>query len=774
MNRKIIINDLKKNKLLSVTTFVFMAVSAFLFALTIILYGNLCGAIDELMLHGKTPHFLQMHAGAISEEKIIEFAEKNDKIETFQIMEFLNLESGKIYLNGRSLADSTQDNGLCVQSEHFDYLLDLQNRIIEVKEGEIYVPVSYRQEYGLRTGEKALIAGESFIIAGFLRDSQMNSMLASSKRFLVCMSDYEKLKPEGNIEYLIEFILKDVSALNVFSTEYAEAGLSANGPAITYHLIRTMNTLSDGLMIGVILLVSMLVVFISMLCIRFTLLAKLEEDIREIGMLRAIGISQKDIKKIYLGKYIILSCAGTLAGLTLAYFLKEALLGGIREIYGTADNRSAAGLFPVLGALLVEGVILLYVNRILNHIGKISALAAVRGHAEEHKVHSTGRLRLSKSKILPVNLLLGLKDLIYRRKLYLVSFFVIAAGAVLMVIPQNLYSSISSEKFATYMGIGDSEIRIDVQQTDETEKKTKRLEDLLSGDERVAEFVTLTTKSFRMIRKDGSFSNIKVELGDHETFPVSYSEGRAPKHEADIALSALNAEESGIAAGDLLTLVIDGEPRILNVCGIYSDITNGGKTAKASFSEESAPVMWSIFYVALQDERRMSDWINEYKALIPNEKVTDIKAYIVSTYGQTMRSVHMAATLAMYTAVGIIFLILLLFMRLLLAKDRFRIALLKSYGFTDRDIRRQYLSGNIAVLLAGTFAGVLLGTLLGEKLTGILLSAFGADGFQFIINPFMIAGAVPVLTLLTVALAVYIGTGDVKRVGVSECINGQG
>lgn len=210
------------------------------------------------------------------------------------MLTFLNMENAMIGLNGHSLSDSTQDNGICVQSSSFDYLLDMENHVITVSDGEIYVPVCYRQEYDLKEGEEVKIGEKTFLIAGFLRDSQMNSMMSSSKRFLVSAADYERLKAMGSEEYLIEFLL-DADAGD-FATAYTDAGLPANGPAVTKPLIRMMNALSDGLMILVILLASIVLVLIAMLCIRFTLLTQLEAD---------AGISAKavDIQKYVENTY---------------------------------------------------------------------------------------------------------------------------------------------------------------------------------------------------------------------------------------------------------------------------------------------------------------------------------------------------------------------------------------------------------------------------------------------------------------------------------------
>ena len=61
-----------------------------------------------------------------------------------------------------------------------------------------------------------------------------------------------------------------------------------------------MNILSDGIVAAVMILVVVLLVMISALCLRFTMIAAMEEDYREIGVMRAIGINYKDIGKLYL------------------------------------------------------------------------------------------------------------------------------------------------------------------------------------------------------------------------------------------------------------------------------------------------------------------------------------------------------------------------------------------------------------------------------------------------------------------------------------------
>lgn len=159
--------------------------------------------------------------------------------------------------------------------------------------------------------------------------------------------------------YLIEFLLREDTSADVFGAAYAAEGLPSNGPAITKPLIRMMNALSDGMMILVIFLVSIVVLLISMLCSYFILSHRLEKDRKEIGMLKALGIGKKEIRKLCFSKYLFFSFCGAMAGLAAAALWKEPLTGQMQELYGTADTGAAMVVFSLSAVILTEGIILI-------------------------------------------------------------------------------------------------------------------------------------------------------------------------------------------------------------------------------------------------------------------------------------------------------------------------------------------------------------------------------------------------------------------------------
>ena len=770
MYSRIIRNDILKSKAITLTTMIFVAAAAMLVSLVVILVVNLTGSIDTLMTQAETPHFMQMHSGEIDTHRLMNFAEQNGNVDKFQVLEFVNVDGAKIILGENSLANNIQDNGFSIQSKEFDYLLDLDGNVINVSHGELYVPICYMRDGTTKVGDKAVILGKEFTVAGFLRDSQMNSTLSSSKRFLVSDNDYPEIRDLGNMEYLIEFRLKDLSGLGAFEAAYTSVGLEANGPTITYPLFKIINAISDGMMIAVILLVSVLVVAIAFMCIRFTLLAKIEDDYREIGVMKAIGLRVSDMKKIYLAKYAAIALIGCILGYALSFVLRGIFLENIRLYMGESENSSIALLLGIIGVLLVFFAIIAYVNKVLKRFRKISAVEAIRFGTSQEKSPRTKHFSLSKNRLLSTNVFLGVKDVMVRKSLYATMLGVLVISSFIIIVPQNLYNTISSKSFITYMGIGDSHLRIDIQQTDNISGKATDIAKTMDGDSTISKYVVLTTKAFNVKMEDGSQESIKVELGDHSIFPVEYSKGRAPVAVDEIALSAMNADERDKKVGDVITLMIEEKEKRMTVSGIYSDVTNGGKTAKAVFPDSSGEIAWGIICVELSDKTLVDAKVSEYGQKFGYAKISGIDEYIIQTYGSTISSVRTAALVSIGIALLVTVLITLLFIKMLVVKDRYSIATMKAFGFTNSDIMVQYVSRSVFVGIVGIALGTLLANTLGELIAGMAISSFGASSFKFVVDSLSTYLLSPLMMLCSVLIATVISAYGARRIKISENI----
>lgn len=770
---KLILNDIRKGKLIAVTISVFIAAAAALTSAAAMLGVNLSGAAHHLMEEAKAIDFMQMHSGEVDEQQLKNFADTQGNVEAYQLAKFLNVDASELFIRGRSFEESIQDNGFSMQNEAFDFLLDLKGEIIHPAEGEVYVPLCYKKNGAAKLGDTLTVGRVSLTVAGFLRDSQMNADLAGSKRFLVSGNDFARLESSGSMEYLIEFRLKDRSAFSAFQSDYFAQGLPSNGPpVISRPLLMMANSMTDGLMIAALALISVLVIVVAFLCIRFTLLAKIEEDYREIGVLKAVGMRDSQIASLYAVKYGAIAGIACALGFLLSFPISAPLMENIQLYMGESGRGAIAPLIGVFGAFMIFLAVMLYVKNVLRRFGKISAAEAVRFGAPQEEPNVAKGFRFSQNRIFSPNVFLAVKDVLCRKKLYVTMFTVLVISSFLFIVPQNIYNTISARSFMTYLGVGESDISVHLTQTQAHDLRQAAADmiDALAADESVARYTALSDMVFNMPTDGGRMERLRVELGDHTAFPVMYARGGPPVTETEIALSSLNADELGKSVGEELTLVVEGKERRMTICGIYSDITNAGKTAKATFQAKGADLVRVVIPIELTDRMAASQTAARYTLKFPFATIAVSDEYVHQTFGGALAAIQKAAFASIATAVLLTILITLLFMEMIVTKDWYSIAILKSLGCSDKEIRWQYVARSIIVAALGVIIGMILANTLGELIGMALISTLGATTFHFVVNPFYAYLFAPLLIAVCVYSATLLGISDIRKLEISEHI----
>lgn len=761
-----IVNDLRKNRAITAVITLFILLAALLTATAGGMFAQLIGSIDRMMAAQKVPHLLQMHAGPVDNNRIAAFANSQPDVEDWLVQDFLNFDGAQIRIEGESLENSTQDNGLVTQNPGFDWLVDENGTIIHPRQGEIWLPLLYSQDGTAKVGDTVRIGPEQWAVAGFLRDAQMNSPLAGSKRWLIAEEDFQKVLPHGTVESLIEFRLKDDADVAALEAAYQQHDLPGNGPTVTYALFRIMNALTDGIVIAVFMLASVLVILVAFLCIRLTLLAQIEEDYREIGVMKAIGMRLSDIRSMYLSKYGAIAGVAALAGFLLSQALTPWFTQSIRLNMGPPGNATAPAAIGFLGSILIFLVVVLYVRRVLGLFKKITASEAVRfGAPREHRSVRGPSLQRTG---LPVNAFLGIKDVLIRAPLFVTMALVLILSAFLLVLPQNLYNTISSRQFITYNGIGDTDLMIHIRQSEDMETEIAAIASDLQTNPYAEAFTVIESRLFE-VEGESRNTRIKVDTGDHTVFPIQYTQGRAPETDGEMALSSLQADDLAKQVGDAMTLRVDGASRSFRIVGIYSDITNGGKTAKARFNAHG-PLLAATVYVQLREGADRAAQVDAFAAEYPNARVAEIGAYFARMMGALVSALRTAMFASVFVSAFLVFLITVLFVRLLLAKDRHALAVLKVSGFTNSDLRRQFLARMLTVAIVSIPLGILLANTAGESIGTALIRSFGVTHLRFVIRPLLVYGLAPILMLAVVWLATRLGTAGLVRADLSETL----
>ncbi|MFN2340711.1 MAG: FtsX-like permease family protein [Halanaerobium sp.] len=768
---KILKYDLLKKKIITFAVFIFIVLSALFMAAGSNMLITINDSVDNLFEKAAIPHFVQYHSGTIEPEIIKSWSQENPNVKKQQNSEMINIPGSEIFINGQPETETVMDIGFLKQNQQFDFLLNLNNEIISVNQGEIAVPIYYKQRRNLSLGDSLVIQNEQFkmdfTIKEFVRDAQMNPSIISSKRFVINEADFEQMKNKiGEIEYLISFQLNEPEKISEFTNQYTQSELPEKGPAVDYKIFKLFNSLTDGLIAAVIILISFLLNIIALLCLRFIILLTIEEDYKEIGVMKGIGITARDIKKIYLLKYIFIALSGTAVGFLLYLASRKVFLQNILLYTGEAPKSALQILLPLITALMIAAVVIVFAYIILRRFNKISPVEAIRMGASTNSKFNQSKFSLSKNKLLNANIFLGLRDVFLRFRLFIILFVVFILTTFIIIVPLNFLNTIKSSEFVSYMGVAESDIIMDLRYSEGIRDNFEEIKTYLENDPDVTNYASFVTSQYKIINQEGLTENIYLQTGDFSEFNLDYLAGESPQAANEIALSYLSASELEKEPGDKVPLIIEEERREMTITGIYQDITNGGRSAKANIPADYQNATWYNIFVNVNSE--INNKIKEYEAVFDNTKIIDQKGYLEQTLGDTIKQLNILTIAAIIIAAVVTILITSLFLKTLIARDKAQIAIMKSIGTSVDSIKIQYITKALFVLILAIIIGTIAANILGGQLLTIILSFLGASRIEMIINPFRSYFLSPLIMILIVILTTLLSIGSIKKINLSD------
>ena len=781
MNLKILKNDFKRNFAGNVSLFMFMVLAASLVVSATIVVTQLIISMTGMYEIAKPPHFLQMHKGEINQSEIDEFNSSYSGITAWQTVPMIDVYGEDLTIKGKNeftLSDCRLDISLVKQNKDYDLLLDENRKLINVNKGEIGIPVILLDDYHINIGDIVQLSNngevKDFKVTAFVHDAQMNSTMCSSTRLLISNEDFNELFGKvGEKEYLIEAYFTDSSMASNYKTAYEKANLPQDGQAVTYTVIFLLSAFRDIAMAMVLILVSMLLVIVALMCIKYTVMATLEEEISEIGAMKAIGMSYKDIRNLYLTKYKIMVAVGVTLGYALALIISSIFTGHLRNTFGKESISMITIGIPVLACAIVYFITNHYCKKVLKKLKKVTVVdALVTGNAFSRK--ESVRDGLYKSKTMPVDILVSIRETLHNFHRFIIIFVVIFITSGIIIVPMNLLNTMESKEFITYMGSSMDDILIEIDTGENLVSRYEVINNLLKDDADIKEYKTTRRVRAMTINSEDKWINLHIDCGDYSGQELKYLQGNAPSMKDEIALSKLNADDIGKSVGDSIILRFNNMEKTFIISGIYQDVTSGGYTAKASYNFEGVDAEKYQFTIELNDGIDASEKASKWSEQVGGGyDIESMEEFINQILGGVIKQVKVVVAAVVAIGVMLTALIVVLFMKLRLVKDVAQIAAMKAIGFTDSDIRKQYIYKIGLVAIIAILLGTLISNILGESIASGALSSMGLgiSKITFIINPWMAYLVVPLLLLVLVVGVTWVSTREIKKYNIISLIN---
>ena len=122
----------------------------------------------------------------------------------------------------------------------------------------------------------------------------------------------------------------------------------------------------DMIVAFVIVVLSICLILVSFVILKFTISFTITEEYREIGVMKAIGITNTKIRSLYLVKYLALAILGAIIGFVASIPFEKMLIKSVSEnmVLG-----SSGGIYiNVIGVAIVILIIIFFASIFLNAI----------------------------------------------------------------------------------------------------------------------------------------------------------------------------------------------------------------------------------------------------------------------------------------------------------------------------------------------------------------------------------------------------------------------
>ena len=728
-------NDLLHGKLTNFMIMIFLAVSTMLSCVSISLIYSSQNQISYFMDDmGKVAdyNFSMMNITKKDVQKITAFMKAKD-IDAYQIEHAITLPLSVMRFNGTNDLESSGCFATTLPKT-YNFLFDENNNTPNIQPGEVGIPLSMKHQLNLQLHDTfQILRGTrtyTYKITSFVRDSVYGSDMMGQKRIILHPADYQiQYDITQDIDHAVVLSVNDGPNTKQLEYEMQKAGLP-NAILVDKETAElsfmgvSLGTSAMLLMSGIILLC------MSFLIIRFTILFQIESNYAEIGIMKAIGFQHSQIKPLYLMKYMGITFIGVIIGFFTSIPFAELLENMQASVVPVMPGNTGTYLSLII-VILIPALVYTVTTLVLRKLKKQSTMDAIRkgNEGETYKEHT--HFTLAKTRLHRLHSFLAFNDLMTHRKHFLMMVIIYAFCMVLILVPLTLKDAFQKDTFLQILkiSIGDlySQQNGGNSVKDLEEKRAMVLRDLKVYDEKIR--VDLETMTSASLSDDGLNTSVfLMKRADGNTIAFDY--GKAPKLSNELALSTTLAKRYGKTVGDSISMEYEGKKNTYLISGIYSSMMNLGNNILAGDLEyEYAYTGYLVIHLS-QDEltnHQVAETIKkEYKGL----KLIDSKQMTKSFSGDMPQQITMMSDLIISIILIILFALTILFSKLHMLRAKKAIALMRSMGYAKRNIRRWLFVRCMIQVLCGLLLGILLHTFCMNGLLEAYLESMGMGSVE--------------------------------------------
>jgi putative ABC transport system permease protein len=614
----------------------------------------------------------------------------------------------------------------------------------------IYLPYLFRVGGGYRLGDPFTITlftavmgklEHSFTVAGFYEDIYFATINSTVTGFLLDSGEYAALEQAlggAASGTLFSVNTRDAADNESIASHYQttmgeryEVGRLTDSSH--YALVKSSRTVTSSIGASIILGFSLLLLLVSLVVVNFRIRNSVEEEIRNIGALKALGYTSRQLIGAFLAQFLLLALGGVLLGILCSLPVLPGLAAMFASQTGIVWNKPFSPLAALMTLLVVEALVgaVAFISAV--RIRRLPPIVALRTGLQTHSFRRNP-LPLDRGNR-PLTLSLAGKQMVRSGGQNLLIGLIVTGVTFAAMFAGVLFYNVNIESDVFIRMVSGEVPNAQLEAGDP--EAAARLMERVHNMEQVDKAYFFSTESLICERE---FEANAYILDDFEFTgnPDWLYQGRFPRYDNEVALGGLMARTLGKGIGDTVRLTKgDAEWEYL-ITGLIQGSNYMGhdlclsQAAYQRLSPDFQPVVFSVY---LRNREETGGFLQTLERESPDRfngvNADEIIRSSMATY-QSIVAV-LAVIIGIVTLV-VIGLVLYLVIKTLLVHKRRELGIQKAIGFTTGQLVLQNALAFLPVIVFGALLGGIGGYLGLNPFFSVLFSGIGIMKVNFVVS----------------------------------------
>ena len=748
--------NIRKSKSATVSLLLFILVAALLLNMGLMVNTRLNAFFDQKTEQLKDPHAIFVMDQASYHSAHNEYLTNYSGVKETETEEIININNAKVPFGNGELTN----NFVIYNADTKRTIgpLNLVEKQTTTSINDIYVPYIFKTNGGYKLGDDFTITYQDrnydYRIAGFLETTMIGTTNSGLLKFMLPDTAYQSLADQLDNQskgMMISVVMEDKKQSPKLNNDFFQNVKRPQTVESTSYiwgldieLLKNVDSLVIKIIATIIIAFSAIIVIVSLIVIKFRVSNNIEDDMANIGVLKSIGYTSKQILSSIMLQYFLITLSASVVGIALSYALMPLIGNIISILSGLVWINSFDISINLFSIFIVTFCVVIVTLLSAFRVRKILPVAALRGGIQTHSFRKN-YLPLEKAKG-SLHFTLAIKSMLANVKQNIMILLIIMSLTFATVFSVVLYYNIAFDKSAFVNLFGEEPANVMIYGKPDTDTN-----ELLSHIKQMDQVRNVNIVDFISIKIDDYSVYTSVTENFNRLKNNIVYEGRQPKYENEISISWVVSNQINKGIGDTVNVKYGAETDSYVITGLSQTVGNLGQTASLTMEgiQRLQPDYKGTTFFVYLDGISNKGFIHNIQKQYGNYIVDtlDFDKQIESQTSMYTDAVFAVMVIVLTITVLVVVLILYLVIQTIITKRKKEFGVMKAIGYSTIQLMNQISISLLPIIITGVGIGSLLGIFFTNPMLSVLLSSAGVKRLEFTIH-------LPIIAMVCVGIII--------------------